>query len=400
LTIERPTPPPAISPPPPGAARPRIALAHDWLCGFRGGEVVLERIAAAAAGRFEVAGLYTMFDDGRPLSPAVDALRARGLIHASPLSRPPGALKLRRWLLPLYPRAVAGLSRRLHREHQVRPIDLLISTSSAAIKGLRTPPGVPHVCYCHSPARYVWSRRGDYGGTGVRAALRRAGLRLYAEPFKTWDRRSAANVTTFIANSRHTAAEIARCWGRASVVVHPPVRTDFFTAGSTHEREDFWLVVSALEPYKRIDLAIRAAALARARLVIAGTGSQRRALERLARKARARAEFRGRIDDEELRRLYRAARLMVFPQVEDFGIAAAEAVCCGCPVIARRQGGALDIVEAGLSGSWFSEAEPEAVAAAAADAPAPGFRIDAARWSGESFDRAFWDAALGVPVEK
>jgi glycosyltransferase involved in cell wall biosynthesis len=378
-----------------------VALAHDWLCGRRGGEAVLERIAALLEGDCEVVGLYAMFDDGRPMSPAVDALRGAGLIRGSFLSRVPlGNTRLRRWLFPLYPRAVARLSRRLAAENQKRKIDLVVSTSSAAIKGLKAPPGTMHVCYVHAPARYVWSRGAEYRG-----GLRGFGLRLFGERFKTWDRKTAANVHRFMANSTHTAAEVARCWGRKSVVVWPPVDVDFFApardggarggeprrlGGTAGTGEGFWLVVSALEPYKRIDVAVRAAKAAGVTLVVAGGGSQRRALERLARETGARVEFRGRVSDEELRGLYRSARLLVFPQVEDFGIVAAEAIACGCPVVARRAGGAVDIVEEGLSGAFFSgettEELVQGVVAAAARAPTAADWSRARRFSGEAFD--------------
>src|SRR4051812_28011442 len=195
-------------------ARPRIAVAHDWLCGYRGGEAVLERIAAIVEEDFEAAALYVMFDDGRWLSPTVDRWRSRGLIRASSLNRVPGGPgRLRRWMLPLYPRAVAQLGRVLAAEHARTPIDLLISSSSAAIKGLRAPAGVPHLCYCHSPARYVWSRRNDYGGRSPLASLRGAGLRAYGERFRRWDRETARGVTRFLANSTHTAGEVRACYG-------------------------------------------------------------------------------------------------------------------------------------------------------------------------------------------
>jgi len=238
-------------------------VAHDWLCGLRGGERVLERICALVQREFEAAGLLTMFDDGKPLSPTVDEWRRRGLIRASAWNWL-GRGDLRRWLLPTYPRAVAGLSRRLADIHAAQPIDLVISTSSAAIKGLKAPAGVKHVCYCHSPARYVWSRADDYGrGWGLKATLRRAGLGFYSDRFKAWDRATAANVDRFIANSTHTASEIRRCFGAESMVIHPPVRTDYFTPDPGVVRGDFWLVVGAVEPYKRVDLAIKAAKIAK-----------------------------------------------------------------------------------------------------------------------------------------
>lgn len=379
-------------------------MAHDWLCGLRGGERVLERICALVQREFEPAGLLTMFDDGKPLSPTVDEWRRRGLIRASAWNWL-GRGSLRRWLLPIYPRAVAGLSNRLAEIHAATPIDLVISTSSAAIKGLKPPAGVKHVCYCHSPARYVWSRGDDYGrGRGLKAALRRAGLGLYSERFRVWDRATAANVDRFIANSSHTASEIRRCYGVESVVIHPPVRTDFFTPDPNVVRGDFWLVVGAVEPYKRVDLAIAAAKIAKSHLVIAGGGSQ---LDSMARQHGSRGdlsrilnidesvgprvEFLGRVDDEALRQLYRRAKVLIFPHVEDFGIVAVEAQACGLPLVARAEGGALDIVVNRKTGTFFNDASPTAIADAAASIP-PGLetacRQNALRFTEERFDAA------------
>jgi glycosyltransferase involved in cell wall biosynthesis len=273
-----------------------------------------------------------------------------------------GPGRLRRWLLPFYPNAVSQLGELLGAEHAKEPIDLLLSNSSAAIKGLRPPPGVPHLCCCQSPARYVWHRQRDYGGRGLVARLRSAGLSLYAGRFRKWDRATAANVTLFLANSRHTGAQVRRFYGAEPAVLHPPVRTGFFTPDPRVNREDFWLVVSALEPYKRVDLAIEAARIAGAPIVIAGHGSQRGVLER---SAGPHARFLGRVSDDELLSLYRRAALFLFPQVEDFGIVAGEALACGLPVLARAEGGALDIVDDGVSGVLVSSPTPASIAAAA-----------------------------------
>ena len=357
----------------------RIALAHDWLCGYRGGEAVLERIAGIVEQDHRVSSLYTMFDDQRPLAPNIDAIH-----HAtSPLNALPLApTRLRRWLLPAYPAAVGALSRRIARDHEREPIDLLVSTSSAAIKGVRPPDGVPHLCYCHAPARYVWSQRDQYAG-GVRSI----GLRTFNASFRRWDRRTAAHVTAFIANSRATADRIRDAFGREADVVHPPVRTGFFTPDRSVAREGFWLVVSALEPYKRVETAIEAARLAGAEIVIAGTGSCERSLRQ---RAGGHARFVGRVDDRRLRDLYRRAGLFLFPQIEDFGIAAVEAQACGCPVLARRAGGALDTVTE-HTGSLADSDDPRDIARAADRVPSncdERCRDNALRFSESVFDLA------------
>lgn len=387
---------------------PRIALAHDWLCGFRGGEAVLDRIAQLIAREFPQSPpprLYVMTDDCRPLSSAIDALpKTRSF-----LSRFPGGdTRLRRWLLPLYPRAVDGLSKQLAADHAREPIDLLISTSSAAIKGLRPPQGrggrsVPHLCYCHSPARYIWSQSAQYSG-----GLRGIGLRLARGRYKNWDRATAANVSQFVANSSHTAREIARCFGREAVVIHPPVRTEFFTPDSSVSREDFWLCIGALEPYKRFDLAIDAAAIAGARLVIAGAGSHERALrahaQRVCQQSRARIEFAGRVNGDLLRDLYRRAAILLFPQIEDFGIVAVEAQACGLPVAASSGGGALDSVVDGQTGALVRDATPQGLADAASDvarcARADASWHDRCRANAERFAEQVFDGATLAQVRR
>ena len=372
----------------------RIALAHDWLVGRRGGEAVLDRIAALVLARHEPAGLYVMFDDGRPVGDAVEEVRRRFSVTASSLDGLPAAARLRRWMLPLYPAAVGELSGRLARAHERRPIDLLISTSSAAIKGLRAPAGVPHLCYCHSPARYVWSVAGYEGG------VRGVALRGAAPFLRSWDRRTSRNVTRFVANSGAVRERIREHYGRDAGVVFPPVRTDYFTPGDS-PRDGSWLLVGALEPYKRVDLAIRAAADAGAVLRIVGSGSEAVRLRALAGPG---VVFEGRLDDAALRERYRTASLLLMPQVEDFGIVAAEAQACGLPVVARRAGGALDLVVPGVTGALFDEPTAQAVVDACrrcppAESAGAACRGNAVRFSGAVFDAAIVreiDAAMAA----
>jgi glycosyltransferase involved in cell wall biosynthesis len=367
-------------------------LVHDWLCGYRGGEAVLERLAGVLGARCEVVALLVMFDDGRALAPHVDALR-----HVvSTLGRVPGfSDRARRWLLPLYPVAVASLGRSLAHLHARRPIDLVVSTSSAAVKGIRPPPGVSHLCYCHSPARYLWGRASAYGGAGVQGGLRGAGLRVFGPALRRWDRRTAANVSRFLANSSFIAGEVKRCYGRDSLVVHPPVRTAFFTPDPRVAREDWWLAAGALEPYKRVDLAIAAARHAGRRLVVAGTGSMEASLRAGAGEG---VEFLGRVSDEQLRDLYRRAGVLLFPQVEDFGITAVEAQACGLPVAAPRAGGALDSVLPGITGAYFDAPTPELLARAADEAA--GCTEVHCRRNAERFGEAVFDAMIAEQVDE
>jgi len=325
-------------------------LAHDWLVGFRGGERVLHHVARVAQSLGQVEAILTMFDDGGPLTPELDALPRQ----VSTLGGLPGALKARRWMLPLYPAAVGQLTDRLRGMHQRRPIDLLVSTSSAAIKGLCPPAGVPHVCYCHSPARYLWSQADQYG------AFQRLGLRAFGRSLRAWDRSTAAHVATFIANSTHVAKLIEQAYDREATVIHPPARTTFFVPNNG-PRGNHWLAVGAIEPYKRFDTAIEAARLAGIQLRIVGDGSVRAELERTKP---SNVTFTGRLTNEQLRHEMRTAAVLLFPQIEDFGITAVEAQACGLPVAARNEGGALDIVQDGVTGA-LCDGSPQALAEAA-----------------------------------
>lgn len=377
--------------------RARIALAHDWLVAMRGGELVLDRIARIARDEHTPANLYTLFNSGIKLTDAIDAFPR----VASRLNKLPMSGKLRRWMLGMYPSGVESLRERLASDHEDQPIDLLISTSSCAIKALAAPAGVPHICYCHTPARYLWSQQDEYSqGKGLAASMRRRGLKAKGDKLREWDVKTVRTVDVFLANSNHTRELIQSAYQREARVVHPPVRTEFFTPGK-EPRQDFWLSVSALEPYKRIDLAIEAAILGRQRLMVVGEGSQSKALRKHAKRvtktvrkaqgATGSVEFLGRIPDEQLRTLYQRARLLVFPQVEDFGIVALEAQACGCPVVARRAGGALETVLEGRTGSFFEEPNAQALLAAIKSCPSnadENCRAHAERFSEQAFDDA------------
>jgi glycosyltransferase involved in cell wall biosynthesis len=345
----------------------RIALAHDWLVGYRGGEGVLDCLARLVSDAYTPGRLYAIFDDGRPLTPAIDALPHR----VSLLNRTPMATRARRWLLPLYHVGVGHLSSMLAADDANERVDLLVSTSSAAVHAIRPPRNVPHLCYCHSPPRYLWHLGEQYSG-----GLMGLGLRVCSPVLRRLDARGASRVTRYLANSTHTREMIRRFYGRDAEVVFPPVRTDYFTPRSdatdaalseperrTLEELDRWalerggrylLCAGALEPYKKTDLAMDAAARAGRPLVVAGSGSQR---ERLAQLSGGSPLIRmlGRVSDAMLRALYQRAGALLFPQLEDFGIIALEAQACGIPVVALGRGGALDSVRDGVTGVHFAE---------------------------------------------
>jgi glycosyltransferase involved in cell wall biosynthesis len=356
------------------SANPRITLAHDWLVGLRGGEYVLDRLARL----FGPTDLHTLVHNGRPMTDAIDACR----IRTSFLHRLPGGSgRLRRHLLPLMPAAVDRL--------RVDPCDLLISTSSAVMKSIRPPAGTPHLCYCHSPARYLWEQTEDYA-LGAGGRLRKTGLALFGRRLRRWDRRTADRVTRFLANSAHTAARIKRCYDRDAIVIHPPVRTDFFTIDHAAERENWLLIVSALEPYKRTELAIAAASRAGLPLKVVGDGSQFKSLRRSAGPS---VDMLGRVDDETLRDLYRRARALIFPQVEDFGLVPVEAQAAGCPVIAFAGGGALESVT-DRTGVFFTDHSIDAVLGAVDALDGRTIDPQACRANAERFSEARFDRAM------
>ena len=348
----------------------RVALVHDWLTGMRGGEKVLAELCAIFPG----APIYTLFHFPGSVSPAIESHP----IHTSFLQRAPGLRRHYRRYLPLFPAAIE--------DFDLAGFELVISSSHCVAKGIIPPPDGLHVCYCHTPMRYAWDQEHAYFPRRRGLAARLRALTLTA--LRAWDAAAAARVDLFIANSSFVARRIHAFYGRDAEVVHPPVAVDFFTpapapalvpalahspapasapaaaAGEHRESGGYALVVSALAPYKRVEVAIAACERAGIPLRIAGDGPER---ERLARLAGPGTRLLGRVGDAELRDLYRGARLLLQPGVEDFGIASVEALACGTPVVAVARGGVLDVVEDGRHGVLYDDrAAPEPVPAAPA----------------------------------
>ncbi|MFO7871224.1 MAG: glycosyltransferase [Kiritimatiellia bacterium] len=315
-----------------------VNLAHDWLTGMRGGERVLEILCSG----FPSAAVYTLFYSPGSVSETI----RRHRVVTSPLQRLPGIFSLYRYLLPLFPSAVRSL--------KPGKCDLVISTSHCVAKGVGKPRGTPHLCYCFTPMRYAWLFQKEYfGGSPLVGTLARPILGA----LRRWDGKTAANVDRFAAISENVKKRIARYYGRESDVVYPPVDVEYWTPGE-EKHGDYDLIVSALVPYKRIDLAVKAYSGTGRRLKIAGTGTEYGALRSAAG---AETEFLGRVSDEELLELYRSCRLLVFPGEEDFGLVPLEAQACGKPVVAFGKGGALETVKEGMSGVFFREQNGDAI---------------------------------------
>jgi glycosyltransferase involved in cell wall biosynthesis len=324
----------------------KTAVVHDWLNGMRGGEKVLEAILPLVPDPT----IFTLFHAEGSVSPAIE----RYPIVASFLNRLPFARRGYRNYLPLFPRAVESFD--------LSGFDLVVSSSHCVAKGAVARPGAPHLSYCHTPVRYAYEQFDVYfpaGRTRLRAVKRAAIDRLRA-----WDVATASRPTRYLANSSAVAERIRRHYGREAHVCHPPVDVDFFRPGDS-PREDFLLAVGALVPYKAFEQAIGAARLLGRRLVLVGGGPDEAVLRRIAADISADVAFVPACSAEELRELYRTCALFVQPGEEDFGIAAAEALACGAPVVALAQGGACDIVRDGETGVLYADTGgPEGLAQA------------------------------------
>ena len=357
-----------------GPSTLRVAIAHEWLVRYAGSE----RCVAEMLEAFPGAELLTTLLEPSAVPAAFRAARPSFLQHL------PGATRHHEWLLPLMP-----LAWRLR--PAVGDVDLVISSSHACAKGVRVEHGVPHLCYCHTPMRYAW----DFDAERERfppaaRPFARAGMRW----FRRWDRKTANRVTRFVANSSAVAERIREAFGREAEVVHPPVRTDFFTPGG--ERDDFFLYVGRFVSYKRADLVVEAfARLPDQRLVMVGDGPLGSAL---VDRATSNVSFVTTVTDDRLRDLYRSARAFVYPADEDFGIAMAEAQSCGTPVIGLATGGATDIVEPGRTGWLLREQSVEELRAAVRRAAAEeldgeAIAVSAQRVSAARFRREITEAA-------
>lgn len=312
----------------------RIALVHHWLVTMRGGERVLEALAEL----FPSADLFTLVCDPGILPSALNRLQ----IRCSFLQKLPRATRWYRYYLPFFPLAA--------RQLDFRGYDLVITSDAAMMKGIRTDARATHICYCHTPMRCLWSGYEAYrqsAGRFTRYALSAVRKRLCR-----WDYDAAGRVDYFVANSENVKNRIRRFYNRNSFILYPPVDTRRFVIGTQPNRENFFLVVSQLVPYKRIDLVVEAFTRCKRPLVIIGDGPERSNLER---GAGTNIRFEGSLPQAEVIKAMQRCKAFVFAGEEDFGIVMAEAQACGTPVVALAKGGALEIVEDNLTGALFSE---------------------------------------------
>ena len=340
---------------------------------MRGGEKVLLELVRL----LPQADVFTLLWNRGTVSPEIE----RRVRATSFLQRLPRAATAYRNYLPLFPAAIRSLD--------LTGYDLVLSSSHAVAHAARVPSGARHISYLHTPMRYLWDARADYFRFGRGRWWKRAALAAVSPWLRRFDRRAATRVDTFVANSRHVRDRIRRIYDRDAEVIYPPVDTDFFTPGAAPD--DYYLVVSSLEPYKRIDLAVDAFSGGHRRLLIAGSGTLDR---QLRARARPPVEFLGWVSDEKLCDLYRRARALLFPGREDFGMVPVEAQACGRPVICYAAGGALESVVAGQTGVYFQAQTISALLDAVQRAESINWDTDAIRQNSLSFSRSHFQVKM------
>jgi glycosyltransferase involved in cell wall biosynthesis len=364
----------------------RVALIHDWLTGMRGGEKALEVFCEM----FPAADLFTLVYLPGTTSPTIE----RRVVKRSPIQWLPMAGKLYRQYLPLFPIAVE--------QFDLDGYDLVISTSHCAAKSVVVTGRAKHLCYCLTPMRYAWDQFDAYFGVDRVGKFGNMMLRPMLAGLARWDRATEGRVHRYLAISQYVARRIALYYNRQSTLVYPPVDTDFYkadtavpampasipstrSARSGQAGDARFLVVSALVPYKRVDLAMMAARQAGVGLTVVGNGPERSNLERLAGDG---IELVGWRTDDEIRNLYRSSIATILPGEEDFGIVPVEAQACGRPVVALGRGGALDTVIDGETGVLFEDTTVDSLAAALTRTAAIPWDTSRIRQHAERFSRA------------
>lgn len=361
----------------------RVALVHFWLVNRRGGEKVLEALCRM----YPQADIFTHVVNPDSLS---DTLRAHR-IRTTFINRLPGARRHYQKYLPLMPLALEQLD--------LRPYDLVISSESGPAKGVITRADTAHVCYCHSPMRYLWDFYQDYLEDAGR--FTRLCMRPFFSSLRVWDMASAARVDRVVANSHTVARRVARWWRREAGVVHPPVDVARYTSGGATRPAQMadapYLCLGQLVGYKRVDLAVRACTRSNRPLIVAGEGAEKTRLQHIAGPT---VRFIGRVDDAEAARLYATSRALLFPGEEDFGMVPVEAQAAGCPVIAYGRGGALETVINDETGLFFAEQTEDALLRALDRFESgPGFAPERLRAQAERFTEEGFQTAMRAEIE-
>jgi glycosyltransferase involved in cell wall biosynthesis len=319
----------------------KIAIVHDYFTQLGGAEKVAAELYCAMPPNASVFATVAF--------PNCMPSRLKHVkVRTSWMQSLPGMEKYYRSYFLLYPLGVSSFD--------LSGYDLVISSSSSYAKGVKTGQDAVHICYCHTPMRWVWdydaySKRDSFG------ASQRVVLKALVSGLRSWDEAASRQPDHFVANSKVVAERIKKTYGRCAEVIHPPIDVDRFTFSKS--REDYYIVLSRLVSYKRLDLAVRACTLLRKRLLVIGTGPDRARLESLAGPT---ITFTGRLSDREVEYLVPRCRALIFPGEEDFGMAPLEVAAAGRPTIAYRAGGALETVIEDVTGCFFDQQTPEHLA--------------------------------------
>ena len=338
----------------------KTALLHYWLTNRRGGEQVLSALGELLPG----ADVYTHAFGPKMRTPGEDGMWEGHRVRESFIARLPFGRAKPQAYLPLMPAATRALN--------LDGYDLVVSSESGPIKGIRKPKGSRHICYCHTPMRYLWDLHDDYYRDA--GPLGKLAMRLFTPRLRREDLKSAESVDEFVANSGFVAERIRRLYGRESTVVHPPVDTEFF-GDCERGGGDYYLFAGAPVKYKRLDLARAACERLGRRLVVVGGGG---------------------VSREDLRRAYAGARALLFPGVEDFGIVPVEAQAAGTPVIAYGVGGARETVVDGETGLFFGEQTVESLCAAIEEFEGRSWDGAACRLNARRFSRDVFRAEMSA----
>ncbi|MEX2273448.1 MAG: glycosyltransferase [Vicinamibacterales bacterium] len=347
---------------------------------MRGGEKVLEALCRL----FPQAELYTLVHRRGSVSPLIENRR----VHRSVVAGLPLAATRYREYLPLFPFAIE--------QFDFDGYDLVISSSHCAAKSVVVPGRTTHVCYCHSPMRYAWDQFDAYFGADRVGRVGSSLLRRVMAHLARWDRATADRPDRYVANSQYVAGRIDRYYNRVASVVYPPVDTDFFTPDATRPRNHY-LIVSALVPYKRVEIALEACRSLGRPLIVAGDGPDRARLEKTAGPD---VSFIGSQSNDQLRELYQSAHAVLLPGEEDFGIVPVEAQACGTPVVAFGRGGALETVQDGVTGILVDQQTPDAFAAGIERAGQIAWDRAGIRASAERFTEAAFALGFSAIVEE
>lgn len=321
----------------------KIALVHYWLVGMRGGEKIVEYLCKT----FPDIDIYTLVYDKDKVSNLINSKN----IYTSSIQKKPFSKKHHQIYLPFMPVAIE--------QFDLSGYDIVISSESGIAKGVLTKPETCHICYCHTPMRYLWNMYFDYLKNERIGFLKKKIIEAFFNYLRVWDLATASRVDYFISNSKNVRKRILKYYKRDSTVIYPPVAVDEFKFSD--KKEDYYLAVSQLISYKRIDLAIEAFNKLGKKLIIIGDGPERKRLKRMAGKN---IEFMGWQEDKILKEYYSGARAFVFPGEEDFGITSVEAQASGTPVIGYGKGGLLETVVDGVTGVLFYEQSAKALAEA------------------------------------